>query len=103
MAIYAWLTSTLVRGNSILREQVALKQDRSIWRCLLVAFCVLASIPAVCTFSFNEHLWQRFYLAAPVSVPSIWTALYWVLVSDVLVRYCGMACKVGYFSPVHSY
>ena len=116
----------LHRANDALRKQVALKQDFSRVQCVSLAAALASHVLIMMLCLHEERLWQRLLFTTPSPVPQVcqlqqailccivlvslafgkvlclfplqfWTALFWVMMVDQLVRHFGMIIKVDHY------
>jgi len=97
---FAYLTSGLHFANVRMREQVALKEQRSRFVLVLVLGVLLSTLAATLLLFRDEQLWLRLVFLAP-SAPapqhprSVLAVVWCIVVTDVVARYASMAIKVA--------
>lgn len=94
IATFAWLTVVLVRGNDLLRKQVALKEQRKLSQLLAMAAALAWHVVAVLWVTKGDKLWDLLIFVPPKTLATVWDTFYAVAVVDVLVRYVSMVLKV---------
>jgi len=106
--VFFWLASVIFRVNHVIKQQVALKENRQInVLAALIAILTLHIFSIYFIFS-REQLWKSLLIFFPPSqnILTFWDALWIVVLNDTMVRFASMVLKcaciiiVGHIPPL---
>ncbi|KAF6258412.1 hypothetical protein COO60DRAFT_1127976 [Scenedesmus sp. NREL 46B-D3] len=99
--LFIWLLWSLVKANQLMRKLAvqpcaSSSSGSSSSKCGLVAGALYIAMNAALVgwLTSGQRLYQRFLLQPPEGPISVWQAAFLVLVTDSLVRFCGLAPKL---------